>query len=247
MVSAIDCAPGGMNAALYAETQAASKLKRIDGEVRADLQQAIAQAGGANVTPQLYYAVGPDGQRYAIGGSVSTSQVVDADRISSLGLAPEKPKTPEAFTPQGSLADLQPPSLLSPQAFAEGFSEDSAALAELRRADAGVRNHEGLHFRAAGGIASGLPEYDFVKGPDGQYYAVGGQVDVQTTSTSDPEKARRDANTFAHAATASSDASAQDNQAARGALARAAEAYGLRADAPRNEALRGLIGLDIAA
>ena len=84
--------------------------------------------------------------------------------------------------------------------------------------DLQVRLHESLHHDAAGGNASGSPEFQTVTGPDGNIYAVGGHVNVQTTATSDPNKAARDAATLAHAATAPGDASAQDLSVARNAI-----------------------------
>jgi len=223
-----------------------SKLRSTDAEVRANLQRAAQRAGvDGYVTPQVTYSVGPDGQRYATGGTVQISRVIKGPRgLGDLSDAPSardianEPVAVNDNTPRLNRSDVGQPSLanlLAPQLnlssvdFAKVFGQEyaeSSALSKLRKADAGVRNHEAQHYRAAGGLVTGLPEYDYVEGPDGQSYAVGGSVDVKTTSTSDPEKARRDSNSYYNAAVAPGDASSADLGAARGALSRAAEAYG---------------------
>lgn len=50
-------------------------------------------------------------------------------------------------------------------------------LAELKARDAEVRAHEAAH-AAVGGQLAGSPSYTFQRGPDGQQYAVGGEVQI---------------------------------------------------------------------
>lgn len=96
-----------------------------------------------------------------------------------------------------------------------GLSDaEKAYLKQLQLADASVRNHEGLHFRAASGLGN-LPDYQTVTGPDGNQYAVAGNVTVSTTSGANETQAARELQTLGIAATAPSDASAADLSAAR--------------------------------
>lgn len=134
------------------------------------------------------------------------------------------PDPTAAFRPEGS-RDLG----LSSEDFASLFGLDSNinnVVSRLAQTDIGVRGHEAQHLLAAGGLATGPADYDYVEGPDGKLYAVGGQVGISSTATSDPAKQRRDASAAYLAATAPADSSAQDLAAARSALSRAAEAYG---------------------
>ena len=97
----------------------------------------------------------------------------------------------------------------------EQSAAETLALRELQQADATVRSHEGLHFRAAGGVASGIPQYQYTVGPDGRLYATGGNVEVRSTPTADRDKALEQAANISRAATAPGDASVQDLVAAR--------------------------------
>lgn len=50
-------------------------------------------------------------------------------------------------------------------------------LAQLKARDAEVRAHEAAH-AAVGGQLAGSPSYTFQRGPDGQQYAIGGEVQI---------------------------------------------------------------------
>ena len=61
-------------------------------------------------------------------------------------------------------------------------------LQELRNRDREVRAHELAHLAVAGALAISGPAYDFERGPDGQLYAVGGEVHIDTSAEAgDPE------------------------------------------------------------
>ncbi len=194
----------------------AAGLLRADAEARANLQRAVAEAGpNAQVNVQYRYDVGPDGRLYLTGGTVTTTERVTKDAAGR-----EVSQSPSPPPLENGLSDLAGPKLgLSPLELADtfGLSEaEEAQLSQLRASDIGVRMHEAQHYRAAGGLANGGPQYDYVQGPDGSFYAVGGAVSVSSTPTNDPQKAARDASTLVNAATAPGDASAQDIAAARG-------------------------------
>lgn len=224
---------------LYEQVQ---QLRQADARLRADAAriQARAEASGEAVATQVNFTRGPDGRNYA------ASITITRTRSQTITLGGEQAQQRTQNNSQQPLAqsmdDISPVRFpFTPDELVQGFAQrsrqtaqdiaEAAALDELQRVDSGVRVHEGLHFRAAGGIAQGIAELEYIEGPDGQYYAVAGNVNVQTSTTSDPEKAKREANAFAAAASAPADASAQDNMVARGAFSRAADTYGRAFDA----------------
>ncbi len=111
-------------------------------------------------------------------------------------------------------------------------------VAELRRVDREVRRHEAAH-AAVGGAYAGAPSYTFERGPDGQLYAVAGQVSIDTAPVDgDPAATIQKLQIVRAAALAPGDPSAQDR-----AVAAQAEAGIRRAQAElhaqRNEELAG--------
>jgi SprA family protein len=98
-------------------------------------------------------------------------------------------------------------------------------ISELRSRDQEVRAHELAHLAAAGGLSKGGPTFEFVLGPDGQRYAVGGEVQIDTSRVSgDPEATLQKAQQIQQAALAPAQPSAQDRSVAVAAAAMAAEA-----------------------
>ena len=97
--------------------------------------------------------------------------------------------------------------------------------AELRSANTMVKTHERSHFAVAGPYALGAAAYSYVRGPDGQRYAVGGsvRVDVQPVP-GDPEATLRKATALMRAAVSSGDPSAADMRVAAAAYRMAAQA-----------------------
>lgn len=88
-------------------------------------------------------------------------------------------------------------------------------LQELKARDAEVRAHERAHMAAAGEHAVGGPQYDYQTGPDGRQYAIGGQVNIDTSAVpGDPEASEEKAQQVRRAALAPGQPSAQDMQVA---------------------------------
>lgn len=98
---------------------------------------------------------------------------------------------------------------------AKGISaKEQAAIAELRQTDREVRAHEAAHLAAAGGLARGV-NFTYVTGPDGQQYAVAGEVQLDVSpETGDPEATIRKAEQIRAAANAPANPSGQDRQVA---------------------------------
>lgn len=95
--------------------------------------------------------------------------------------------------------------------------EEQQEIAKLKETDMKVKAHEQAHIAAAAGINASAPSYDYQEGPDGQKYAVGGEVNVSFNETGDPEKDKASAETMKRAAMAPADPSSQDRAVARNA------------------------------
>lgn len=88
---------------------------------------------------------------------------------------------------------------------------EKQVLRELKDRDRDVRQHEQKHMAAAGDLAKGGPRYHYQIGPDGKPYAVGGEVQIDTSPVSgDPEANRHKAERIRRAALAPGDASGPD-------------------------------------
>jgi hypothetical protein len=97
---------------------------------------------------------------------------------------------------------------------------------ELEQLDRSVRQHEQMHLQTARDIAVGGADFKYKRGPDGEKYAVNGEVDIDASSVSGDtratiEKAVKVQNT----ALAPSDPSPKDLRAASQARIMEAKAY----------------------
>ncbi|MDI5994862.1 putative metalloprotease CJM1_0395 family protein [Pseudomonas sp. MDMC216] len=97
-------------------------------------------------------------------------------------------------------------------------------IADLVQRDREVRTHEQAH-AAVGGQYAGAPTYSFKRGPDGQSYAVSGEVSIDTAPIpNDPEATLRKMEIVLRAALAPIEPSPQDLRVAALAQAQAAQA-----------------------
>ena len=93
--------------------------------------------------------------------------------------------------------------------------EEREVVDQLAARDREVRAHEQAHLTAAGPYARGGPTYTFQTGPDGRNYAVGGQVQIDTSPVKgDPEATIAKAQVVRAAALAPAKPSAQDRKVA---------------------------------
>ena len=133
-------------------------------------------------------------------------------------------------TKQSSAANpIQDELTLSPQATEQAdrqlSDEQRQQLLELQARDREVRQHEQAHLAAAGPYAKGGPKYTYQKGPDGQQYAVGGEVSIDSSPVEgDPAATIAKARIVRQAATAPADPSSQDRAVAAAASKMEAEA-----------------------
>lgn len=98
-------------------------------------------------------------------------------------------------------------------------------LSSLQARDREVRNHEAAHQAAAGGLATSGASFSYQRGPDGQFYAIGGEVHIDTSPVAgNPAATLAKAQTVIQAALAPADPSGQDRQVAAQAAQVAARA-----------------------
>ena len=129
-------------------------------------------------------------------------------RLTSRPEAEPRPQRPTqkqiAATPPVNNADLS--------------QEDQDTLQMLRRRDSEVRAHEQAHLVVAGQYAGGAATYSYRRGPDGQLYAIGGEVPLDMSPIQgQPEVTLRKAQQLQRAALAPADPSPQDRQVASAA------------------------------
>ncbi len=87
---------------------------------------------------------------------------------------------------------------------------EQVMLRELKQRDQQVRQHELAHIAASGGLAQGGPSYTYQRGPDGQNYAIGGQVSLDVSPDATPKDTLQKARTIRRAAMAPAEPSGQD-------------------------------------
>lgn len=107
-------------------------------------------------------------------------------------------------TPSSSLLD-------NPNELTE---EEQAIVRDLQQRDREVRAHEQAH-ATVGGPYAGSPTYTFQRGPDGRQYAIGGEVQIDSSPEQDPEATIRKLEIVIRAALAPAEPSAQDRQVAQ--------------------------------
>ena len=128
-------------------------------------------------------------------------------------LTPDTVKPPDKLNQTGTETD----SKLS--------SSDQQVIQQLKNRDREVRAHEAAHLAAAGGLATGGASYSYQLGPDGQSYAIGGEVGINISPVSgDPAATLAKAETIKRAALAPAHPSGQDFMVAQAASAMAQQA-----------------------
>ncbi|MCL2021198.1 MAG: hypothetical protein FWG81_03630 [Betaproteobacteria bacterium] len=84
----------------------------------------------------------------------------------------------------------------------------------LKQTDREVRQHEMQHIAVGGSLVTGGANFSYKKGPDGQSYAVGGEVSIDTSKGRTPEETLSRAIRIRAAALAPADPSPQDRRVA---------------------------------
>lgn len=98
-------------------------------------------------------------------------------------------------------------------------------LSQLRARDREVRAHEAAHASVGGSLVRGGPSFTLQRGPDGRSYAIGGEVQLDTSAVAnDPEATLQKSNKIRAAALAPAEPSPQDLRVAANATQMAARA-----------------------
>lgn len=106
----------------------------------------------------------------------------------------------------------------------DGLNEaEEKQVQELAKRDREVRAHEQAHARV-GGAYAGAPSYTFQQGPDGKRYAVGGEVQIDTSKEKTPQETIRKMQIVIRAALAPAEPSSQDLKVAQLARSQLSEA-----------------------
>ncbi|WP_372866350.1 putative metalloprotease CJM1_0395 family protein [Pseudomonas sp.] len=109
-------------------------------------------------------------------------------------------------------------------------------IAELATRDREVRAHEQAHAAVGGGYA-GAPSFTYTRGPDGQRYAVAGEVSIDTGAVAnDPQATLSKMDIVVRAALSPAEPSAQDLRVAAQAQAQKVQARVDLAELQRSEA-----------
>ena len=95
--------------------------------------------------------------------------------------------------------------------------DEKQLISQLQTTDRRVRAHEQAHLNAAQGIAISGATFSYEVGPDDKRYAVGGEVSIDTSKESEPEKTIAKGNKIIRAALAPVDPSPQDHSVAANA------------------------------
>lgn len=103
--------------------------------------------------------------------------------------------------------------------------EEARQLRELKARDREVRTHEQAHRSGGGQYVRGGTKFEYQRGPDGQLYAVGGEVQIDTSKVpDDPEATIRKMRAIRSAALAPSNPSPADRRVAAEAARKEAQA-----------------------
>jgi SprA-related family len=175
----------------------------------------------SGVTASFYQDIYP--AAYGLAGNRSTALeqpgVSPASELAKATTADEAQFSPEAMK-QAKAANTEDKTKGNQQV----SEAEQRQIAELQQDDRRVRAHEQAHIAAGGGLTSGGAKFQYRTGPDGKQYAVGGEVQIDTSEEKDPNATIRKAGRIKAAALAPADPSAQDRSVAASADAMAIKA-----------------------
>lgn len=172
---------------------------------------------------------------------LSGVRAVSRDGVEPIPVSPARgPTTPRESVPGRSSPSERPAfHARSGTAYQSNADGDTAQLSskldqlteaeqrevtELKRRDTEVRTHEQAHVAAAGPLFRGGPYYEYREGPDGNRYAVGGRVQIDTSKGRTPEETLAKAAKIRAAALAPADPSSTDRAVAAKAAQMEAQA-----------------------
>jgi len=111
-------------------------------------------------------------------------------------------------------AASSPTSAASPASATTLTPEALKLIDQLKTRDTEVRQHEQAHLATAGGLAVSGASYTYQRGPNGVNYAIGGEVNIDTSPGATPEETIQRARTIQAAALAPAEPSGADRSVA---------------------------------
>ena len=155
----------------------------------------------------------------------SRGRAVPQDRVDISAAGRQQATETAGEPPEASTTAPEGETTLPPGASPEQDTTAQRVLASLRQRDREVRLHEQAHLLVAGPYAQGAPSYTYQIGPDGQRYAIGGEVPIDLSAVpGNPQATLQKALTVRRAALAPNDPSEADQAVAAKATALAAQA-----------------------
>lgn len=188
--------------------------------------------------------------------------MIDFSSISTNAFTPSRPEPSDTSSDSSTKSSLNPDNSDKSDAASETGkqkgngakieqdlnTEEVRELTKLKQRDREVRAHEQAHIAAGGIYVRSGAHYEYEKGPNGKNYAVGGEVQIDTSKVQgDPQATLRKMQTVRRAAMAPASPSAQDRSVSAKATQmenkarleiltqRYEEAAALRTDAHGNE------------
>lgn len=125
---------------------------------------------------------------------------------------PDIPGEKKTAEPQSAKPDAAKPGAAKQDPAKE--AQNQKLIDELKRIDRNVRTHEQAHLAAAGGLAVSGATFGYQRGPDGQQYAVSGEVSIDVSPGRTPQETISKAARIQAAALAPADPSPQDRAVA---------------------------------
>ena len=176
-----------------------------------------------SITPETLYSL--PSAKVSIQASAATDALKSQAAIPVVDSSKFQPNSADTRPVSGTNQNVAAKPLERTRDTAELSDEAKQVINQLQARDAEVRAHEQAHKSAAGGYATGGASYSYQVGPDGQRYAIGGEVGIDVSPISgDPEATLLKANIVQQAALAPAEPSSQDMRVASAAMQMANQA-----------------------
>ncbi|WP_306144749.1 putative metalloprotease CJM1_0395 family protein [Roseibium sp. MMSF_3412] len=190
--------------------------------------QSARRNSGPILSPQAVLALQDTEQAGAQGRGSTGPQAETADDEAASSAGQQRPAggTGAAAAEQGGANPAQGQAGASEKDDPDGDGLNEAEekqVQELAKRDREVRAHEQAHARV-GGPYAGAPSYTFQQGPDGKRYAIGGEVQIDTSKEKTPQETIRKMQIVIRAALAPAEPSSQDLKVAQLARSQLSEA-----------------------
>jgi hypothetical protein len=134
--------------------------------------------------------------------------------IGALSASSAYPSAAHGVPPAQAAASAQAKQATTPSATTQLSAEALALIDQLKSRDLEVRQHEQAHMAAAGGLATSGASYTYQRGPNGVDYAIGGEVNIDTSPGATPEETIERARAVQAAALAPAEPSGADRAVA---------------------------------